>query len=475
MASQLLYRLTTTAAEKSLRSVYTHLQAWNQDIEHQSERNGDWWELLSLGVSLVGAGLNHDGFFLLDLCMEHYKIRVRAPGPEFLLDTYLAYLYLSAHLPDMAELFREYLTELANILLPYQHPIRSLWSMPEHWHLFRCRHFLRQLVNLVFDLNQGLITRCGGTSAVCNTLLCLDHLHALDLISYSEYTSRYKKCSERIVYPFHVRTRLSWSPFLLKEALSRQDWTEADQQVLAAEDLLDRSNCSAMHLFKNLLPSCEDLENEINIQGDIQADKAPLEAFMVLDGCKSTSRVKGGTQRHHNATTVAYRSKALFNLHYAKLVSRTYDVLSTEGGCNQKVISNWNGLHRCATSAQDPCQRPKNKILVDICDNSTSNGSITHHRSETSDRSSKVYLMSWLLYWLFHGSLRPVPRIERQGKYQNYFNPSTNIDQWIRSHFFPKSKNGDPNARVEYLTSTVSHHVQGGAYQVLSQHVTRMR
>lgn len=409
--------------------------------------------------------MNRHGFGLLNLCMEHYGFRIRNPGPELILDTYIAYIYLSDELPDLALVFLRYLVELVTTVLPLAHPIRILWSTSKFQDLFQHRGYLRIMVDLVFDLCHGLVTDRHSISAVPNTLLCLDHLHGLGLLSYGDYCFRYRTCFDLLIPSFSRHEDTTWSALALKEALSRQDWTAADSQVQAAEDWFYKSNQDVTVLFEDILPMIEIYGDEVGLQIDIQLSRVSPSATVNL-GIPLSDQHDADWESHHlPVEPVAQRSSALFRVHYAELANRTCELLRY-------------GIRQSQPRTQEMDQPSTHLACSCICHEGSRYQCYTGSEPHSDDpptapyapgkpQHGKVHLMSWLLYWLFHGALRPNKLIGRQSRKDIEVSSSSNIDAWIQSHFFPVDQYSRSKAPIKYFAATVTHHVQGSAFQTI--------
>jgi hypothetical protein len=87
-----------------------------------------WTHYLATSQGLIAHNRTKEGFVLLGVCFEQYKLHLLHPDPFFWLATYKAALVLAHRDTKLGEAFINYASSLTSVVLPRNHPFNRVWS-----------------------------------------------------------------------------------------------------------------------------------------------------------------------------------------------------------------------------------------------------------------------------------------------------------------------------------------------------------
>ncbi|KAI0173556.1 Clr5 domain-containing protein [Hypoxylon sp. FL1284] len=95
-----------------------------------AEMNGafTWQHYVASSQGLIRHGRVKEGFSLLGLCMDQYKLQLRRPDSMFWLATYKCVMVLASQNDGLADGFIDFASKLTSLILPPGHPFNQLWS-----------------------------------------------------------------------------------------------------------------------------------------------------------------------------------------------------------------------------------------------------------------------------------------------------------------------------------------------------------
>ncbi|KAI6082240.1 hypothetical protein F4821DRAFT_218485 [Hypoxylon rubiginosum] len=96
----------------------------------RAEMNGafTWQHYVASSQGLIRHGRVKEGFSLLGLCMDQYKLQLQQPDSMFWLATYKCAIVLASQNDGLADAFIDYASKLTSLILPPGHPFNQLWS-----------------------------------------------------------------------------------------------------------------------------------------------------------------------------------------------------------------------------------------------------------------------------------------------------------------------------------------------------------
>lgn len=451
--------------------VREYVKSPNQLPEFCPERNRDWWELLTLGVGLVEANMCEQGFRLLNLCLDHWSLRIRRPGPELLLDTYMALAYLEqTRFPDIARLFTRYIADLVSVVLPFNHPLRWLWSTPTHRSQMGNKDFTKALAELILDTCDDQITNQRTFSTFSNTLLCLDHMQTTGLMSDYSYSRRYSQHIKNAFPGNQLKHQLLRNLLGIKQTLERGDFKASDHYLDEAVNCLGCPT-DISSLIEALLPCAKAYDAELSREiGELQNTSHDPRG---PGGVPAPSAADGDIWASYRRPTELLGSKTthVFEVHYMELVKRSADLKRQYCANKQVTIP----LSDPRPSAHQPRLACRGISKSGTESPTTANPKMNEPKKgnnavleEDQRFINKRALLSWLWQWLFVGSVRTALRDDPIPAEESGPDSPMSVNKWIMAHFFNIDWQNAPvpDIPMKYFDLTVTHHVGGGSRQI---------
>ncbi|KAI1371063.1 hypothetical protein F4677DRAFT_322038 [Hypoxylon crocopeplum] len=96
----------------------------------RAEMNGafTWQHYVASSQGLIRHGRVNEGFSLLGLCFDQYKLQLQRPDSMFWLATYKCAMVLASQNNKLGDAFLDYASKLTSLVLPSGHPFNQLWS-----------------------------------------------------------------------------------------------------------------------------------------------------------------------------------------------------------------------------------------------------------------------------------------------------------------------------------------------------------
>ncbi|KAI1101247.1 hypothetical protein F4804DRAFT_15708 [Jackrogersella minutella] len=96
----------------------------------RAEMNGafTWQHYVASSQGLIRHGRVKEGFSLLGLCFDQYKLQLQRPDSMFWLATYKCAIVLASQNHKLGDAFIDYAAKLTSLILPPGHPFNQLWS-----------------------------------------------------------------------------------------------------------------------------------------------------------------------------------------------------------------------------------------------------------------------------------------------------------------------------------------------------------
>ncbi|KAI1397508.1 hypothetical protein F4819DRAFT_471892 [Hypoxylon fuscum] len=104
---------------------------WQMQREgERAEMNGafTWQHYVASSQGLIRHGRVKEGFSLLGLCFDQYKLQLQRPDSMFWLATYKCAMVLASQNNKLGDAFIDYASKLTALILPPGHPFNQLWS-----------------------------------------------------------------------------------------------------------------------------------------------------------------------------------------------------------------------------------------------------------------------------------------------------------------------------------------------------------
>jgi len=87
-----------------------------------------WLGNLNTARDLIQGKRVKQGFHLLGICLDQYKLHLREPDADFWIVTYAAAVGLGQSDAKLGDMFIDYAAKLTNVILPSNHPFTLLWA-----------------------------------------------------------------------------------------------------------------------------------------------------------------------------------------------------------------------------------------------------------------------------------------------------------------------------------------------------------
>ncbi|KAI1208267.1 uncharacterized protein F4807DRAFT_157994 [Annulohypoxylon truncatum] len=96
----------------------------------RAEMNGafTWQHYVASSQGLIRHGRIKEGFSLLGMCFDQYKLQLQQPDSMFWLATYKCAIVLASQNNKLGDAFIDYASKLTALILPPGHPFNQLWS-----------------------------------------------------------------------------------------------------------------------------------------------------------------------------------------------------------------------------------------------------------------------------------------------------------------------------------------------------------
>ncbi|KAI1446571.1 Clr5 domain-containing protein [Annulohypoxylon stygium] len=96
----------------------------------RAEMNGafTWQHYVASSQGLIRHGRIKEGFSLLGMCFDQYKLQLQRPDSMFWLATYKCAIVLASQNNKLGDAFIDYASKLTALVLPPGHPFNQLWS-----------------------------------------------------------------------------------------------------------------------------------------------------------------------------------------------------------------------------------------------------------------------------------------------------------------------------------------------------------
>ncbi|EMR67349.1 hypothetical protein UCREL1_5651 [Eutypa lata UCREL1] len=141
-----------------------------------------WLGHLNTARDMISHNRTKQGFHLLGICLDQYKLHLLQPDADFWVITYAAVIGLSGSDPKLADTFISYASRLASIVLPPEHPFNLLWSRLAKLRLDGIRSHAPALLKAVIDTNSRYFTLMSPNRSYEPTAMYYS-LHWLGMIS----------------------------------------------------------------------------------------------------------------------------------------------------------------------------------------------------------------------------------------------------------------------------------------------------
>lgn len=117
-----------------------------------------WLGHLNTARDMISHNRTKQGFHLLGICLDQYKLHLLQPDADFWVITYAAVIGLSGSDPKLADMFITYASRLATIVLPPDHPFNRLWSRLAKLRLDGIKSHAPALLKAIIDTNSRYFT-----------------------------------------------------------------------------------------------------------------------------------------------------------------------------------------------------------------------------------------------------------------------------------------------------------------------------
>ena len=144
-----------------------------------------WLGHLNTARDMISNNRTKQGFHLLSICLEQYKLHLLHPDADFWVITYAAIIGLSQNDPKLSDMFIAYAARLATIVLPPDHPFSLLWSRLSKLGARGIREHAPALLKAIIDTNNRYFTLLNPTRTHEPTAMYYS-LHWLGMISQGE-------------------------------------------------------------------------------------------------------------------------------------------------------------------------------------------------------------------------------------------------------------------------------------------------
>ncbi len=144
-----------------------------------------WLGHLNTARDMISHNRTKQGFHLLGICLDQYKLHLMHPDADFWVITYAAVIGLSRSDPKLADMFISYASRLASIVLPPDHPFNLIWSRLSKLRLAGIEAHAPALVKAIIDTNNRYFTLLSPNRSYEPTAMYYS-LHWLGMISLDE-------------------------------------------------------------------------------------------------------------------------------------------------------------------------------------------------------------------------------------------------------------------------------------------------
>ncbi|RYO97646.1 hypothetical protein DL766_001144 [Monosporascus sp. MC13-8B] len=117
-----------------------------------------WLGHLNTARDMIIHNRTKQGFHLLGICLDQYKLHLLQPDADFWVITCAAIIGLSRIDPKLADTFIGYASRLASIVLPPGHPINLVWSRLSQLGLSGIASHAPVLLKAIIDTNKRYFT-----------------------------------------------------------------------------------------------------------------------------------------------------------------------------------------------------------------------------------------------------------------------------------------------------------------------------
>ncbi|KAI1263152.1 hypothetical protein F5Y18DRAFT_429239 [Xylariaceae sp. FL1019] len=144
-----------------------------------------WAHYLATSQGLIVHNRTKEGFFLLGICFEQYKLHILNPDSFFWLATYKAALLLAHRDQELADAFMRYASSLTAVLLPRSHPFNQIWSKIMITGLAGLQKYAAVLFESYLDAwKQHAAVPCEDPNALAQWVFVVIQLHSSGMVSY---------------------------------------------------------------------------------------------------------------------------------------------------------------------------------------------------------------------------------------------------------------------------------------------------
>ncbi|KAI1322747.1 hypothetical protein F5Y16DRAFT_29118 [Xylariaceae sp. FL0255] len=191
-----------------------------------------WAHYLATSQGLIAHNRTREGFHLLGICFEVYKLALQQPDSFFWLATYKAALVLGHRDRRLAEAFMSYASSLTSVILPRSHPFNLVWSrlMITGFPGLQ-QHAAAMFESFLNTWRQHAGTQDAGEEVLLQMAFVYIQLQASGMISYALFKEILEPVGELLSDTIH------WQ-FLLQEAKSRLGYLYLDQGRLKESEIV---------------------------------------------------------------------------------------------------------------------------------------------------------------------------------------------------------------------------------------------
>ena len=112
-----------------------------------------WLGHLNTARDMISHNRTKQGFHLLGICLDQYRLHLLQPDADFWVITYAAIIGLARSDTKLADMFITYASRLANIVLPPDHPFNLIWSRLSTLRLKGIQEHAPALLKAIIDTN----------------------------------------------------------------------------------------------------------------------------------------------------------------------------------------------------------------------------------------------------------------------------------------------------------------------------------